>query len=1124
MLRRVLFLCFFSIGFFAQTQVKSTDFRKKVIEVKSDTIQIDSVSINSQKFEIFNAKNKLISATEYQINFQTARLIINAKKYPKITVAYFKYPTFITKTYAPLNKSIIVKTKTTNGTLYSLTTNKKKKQVQLFDGLKTRGFISRGITTGNNQNAVTNSALDLKISGKISNNISLNANIFDTNIPIQQNGYSQNLTDFDRIFLEMESDSWRVKAGDLSLENTTSFFLPFKKQVSGLEAEVKLDNANISASGAIVRGKFNRFNFVGVEGNQGPYKLFGANNEAVILIIEGSDAVFVNGNKIERGEDKDYTINYNLGEITFNTTFPINNDMRIWVEFQYAERNYTRFITYEEATYTSEKLKIAGYFYSENDVKNQPLQQSLSNEQIEILANAGNNTEEMFAESAFADTFSENKVLYRKVNQNNIEIFEYATDENEELFTVSFSNVGENQGDYQLDRTTTVGNIYVYVGQNQGNFSPVIRLIAPTKAQYFIVQSDYSPNEKTSLNTEVALSNNDANLFSSLDDDQNKALAAKVNWKQIIFDKGWQLSSEISHEYAHKNFRTLQRWEPVEFNRDWNILTNRATKNYLTTSIQLNNKKESFLSYRFNSLSYDNGFTGNRHILTSHFIIHNTLLNFNGSYLTNTSNIEDNYFLRLNGRIIQKFKSSWLGGKIDIEDNSRKNINTNSFANTSHKYQDYEAFFGVGDSTKIYAKIGVNFRNNDSIRNNRFQEINNRKTIYFQSKLIDSKNTSLSIYANYRTTQNNFTKDEKTINSRVFFRKRLWNNFINLNSTYETSSGNVARQDFFYIETEPGLGFYTWIDYNNDGVKDFNEFEVALFQDQANYLRLPKPNLTFIATQRAKFQQNITINPYQWRNKKGVLGFVSKLYNQTFLTAENEQERQGDSFQFNPFSINEDRLVSLNLGIRNNLFFNKDLQKHSITYLYADNQLKQQLLVGNQENTNTIHQVDYTHKFAKFWLVNFSANNALTELKTENLNNRNFKVVSYGLHPKISFLYSKNNRFSAFFEFNSKENQIGSLEKLQQQQYGVEYFFMDKKNNQFSINFNMFFNNFVGNTNSPVAYQMLEGLQSGTNYTWNLVYTKKINSFLNLNLSYFGRKSETSSAIHSGNVQLRAIF
>tara|TARA_R110002094_G_scaffold436_3_gene2030 strand:+ start:520 stop:681 length:162 start_codon:yes stop_codon:yes gene_type:complete len=53
---------------------------------------------------------------------------------------------------------------------------------------------------------------------------------------------------------------------------------------------------------------------------------------------------------------------------------------------------------------------------------------------------------------------------------------------------------------------------------------------------------------------------------------------------------------------------------------------------------------------------------------------------------------------------------------------------------------------------------------------------------------------------------------------------------------------------------------------------------------------------------------------------------------------------------------------------------------------------------------------------------------------------------------------------------------------------------------------------------------MLEGLQAGRNYTWSLVYQQKINSFINLNFNYLGRKGENSTTIHNGSIQLRADF
>lgn len=555
--KNLLFLLLLFIGSTIQGQKVSNEFITKTFRIQKDSVQIDTIPINSQRFKVRNKFQKRINSQEYQIDFLKAILVIDAEKYPEITVEYFRFPEFVTKEYTPFDKKLIVPNNINTGPLYSFTTTKKTSDIQLFEGLKTKGFLTRGVTSGNNQNTVTNSALDLEISGKISSSVSLRANIFDTNIPLQENGYSQNITDFDRIFIELYSDNWRVKAGDIRLQNQESYFLNFNKQIAGLQVAATLnENINIAASGAVSRGKFNTFTVVGVEGNQGPYKIVGPNNEPAIVMIAGSESVYVNGVLLEASENKAYTIDYNLSEITFNTTFPITNDMRIWIEFQYSDRNYTRFITYEEVNYSCEKLNVSGYFYSENDAKNQPLQQVLSEKQKQILANAGNNTDLMFSESAFIDTYNENKVLYKKVVDGGNEVFEYSTDATEELYTVTFTNVGMNNGDYNLLRTVASGPIFEYAGAQLGNYSPIIKLIAPSKVQVFVVKTDYNPSEKTRFNSEIAVSNNDANLFSSIDDNQNTAIAAKVGWQQILIDKKWQLKSDINHEYVQQNFNT----------------------------------------------------------------------------------------------------------------------------------------------------------------------------------------------------------------------------------------------------------------------------------------------------------------------------------------------------------------------------------------------------------------------------------------------------------------------------------------------------------------------------------------------------------------------------------------
>ena len=1125
MTKKALFLLLFFVGYFAHSQDSSSDFRSKKIMVSKDTISFDTIPINPQYFKVLSAQQKILYPSEYEILYNDAILIIDSKKYQEITIEYFRFPLFITKTYSPFDKNFIIPNTSNTGQLFSLTSNKKPSELKLFDGLKTSGYINRGITSGNNQNTVANSSMDINIEGKLSDKVSIRANIFDTNIPLQENGYSQSITDFDRIFIELYSKDWRVKAGDVSLNNKNSFFLAFEKQVSGLEVEASVNNdTKIAASGAIVRGQFSSYNFIGIEGNQGPYKVFGPNNEPNFVIISGSEKVFVNGSEIIKGINEDYLIDYNIGEIRFNTTFPITNDMRIRVEFQFSNRNYTRFISYEKAEYKTEKLEVSGYFYNENDVKNQPIQVNLSAEQKQILANAGNNPDLMIGESAYPDAYDVNRILYKKVQVGNTEYFEYSNNQNDELFTVTFSNVGNNEGDYSLGETYANGNIFVYVGTNLGSYNPITQLIAPTKLQVAVLNSSYNPSEKTSISTEVAFSNSDQNLFSTLDNDQNKGIATKLAWQQILVDKKWKLFSDINYLFIHRNFNTIQRFQSVEFNRDWNL--NNPTGNQQQIGIDMNLKKDeaNFLTYSYQQLRFSNNFKGNKHIIASKMNFNNTFFYNNSSYLINNSDVQENTFLRIKTGLEQRFKKFWLGGYLNLESNNGIVIPSQDAVLSSHQFKEYEGFIGVGDTTMVYAKIGYNYRDNDSIRSNSFTQINNRKTYYLDAKLIETKQTNLSLYANYRETENTFSENQKALNSRIIYNQRFFKNFITLGTRYETSSGNVAQQDFVYVEVEPGQGYYTWIDYNDNGIQEFDEFEIAEFQDQANFLRVPLPNLQFLATQSAKINQSVTINASQWSTQKGLKKVLSHFYNQFFLSSNNELKRTRNSFNLNPFNQNKEQQISVNFNFKNSLYFNRGLQNFSTTYTFAKADNKQQYIIGSQATETSYQQLDFQHKLGKFWLVDLQGKLSENNLETENFNTRNYQINSYAFQPKISYVLNNDNRFSTFYHIKDKKNNLAEFELLKQQKIGIEYFYSRKSTTQFNANFTTFFNDFDGNPNSPVGYQMLEGLQKGTNYTWNFIWSKKINSYLNLNLNYKGRKSLNSKTIHTGSINLKAVF
>ena len=61
---------------------------------------------------------------------------------------------------------------------------------------------------------------------------------------------------------------------------------------------------------------------------------------------------------------------------------------------------------------------------SAKPIKPKRKRKPLTEDQKEILASAGNNSEAMISESAFKDEYSENKILYKKTVQGAVEIFD----------------------------------------------------------------------------------------------------------------------------------------------------------------------------------------------------------------------------------------------------------------------------------------------------------------------------------------------------------------------------------------------------------------------------------------------------------------------------------------------------------------------------------------------------------------------------------------------------------------------------------------------------------------------------------------------------------------------------
>jgi len=1139
----VLFLI--SLTHTSWSQEAMSLYRTKILAVK-DTVQIDTVSLNPSKFSISNLKNERIPSSKYTIDFQNALLTFKTPiTVDSIRVNYLKYPVFITKMYQELDERIIVNSTGNLRNLYKLSQPNSDRVVLPFDGLVSSGSISRGVTIGNNQNAVLNSELDLQISGKLNDKVTLRASIQDSNIPLQENGYSQQLDEFDRVFVEVFSKHWGIRAGDIDLVDSLSYFGRFSKRVQGLSLTTNFNNEESEytafASGALVRGQFRSSQFTAQEGNQGPYKLVGPNNELYVLVVSGSETVYVNGIPLQRGATEDYIIDYNAGEIIFNATYPITSEMRITVDYQYSERNYSRFIGYAGSRFKTKKWKLGVSVYNENDLKNQPLQQSLSSDQAAILSNAGDDLSLMTAPSATLESYNANRILYKKVIDNGVEVFEFSNNAEDELYRVNFTAVGFQQGNYRIRSSNAISNIYEYIapinGIKQGNFEPIIQLVAPVKLQIAVVNGAYHPTDKTNINFEFAASKNDLNLFSSLEDQDNMGVASQLSIAHQLLEtsKQWTLNLRSDFDYIQNDFRTVERLYNAEFNRDWNlenpsgnqIISSLGDQVFITTGAKLQHPQRGELNYQFQHLNFNKDYNGNRHLIFTKLKFDRFQLVSNSSILETDGVVSSSLFYRSNTHFKYSYQKGWSGVKFSTEHNEKKQLDSNRFDPISQKFQAYEVFTGIGDSTKVFAKLGYIHRVNDSLQNNRLAKVNQSDTYYLDSKFIHTKNTNLSLYTNYREFKTSTTSksSQKSINSRLQFSQKFANNLIHWNTLYETNAGRLPQQDFTYIEVESGQGSFVWFDYNENGIQELEEFEVAQFQDQATYIRVLLPNQVYIRTHQNKLSQSLTFNPIQWVNStQPSKKFWSHFYNQTTFLIDRKDKNNSESIRLNPFQSNPEDQLALQSNVRNQLFYNRGKQHYTVSYSYSESKARNVLSFGYVEQQSLSHQLNFSHKIQNQWLLSFQSNLDKNRSESENFSSKNYQLSESLLNPKLSYLLDDNKRFDVYYQYQIKDNSIGDLEQLTQQKYGLSFTLSQSQKAAVTGEFNYFSNQFTGNSNSPVAYQMMQGLQPGTNFTWSLIAQKKLTKFLDLNLNYFGRKSETSRTIHTGTVQLKAYF
>ncbi len=849
-----------------------------------------------------------------------------------------------------------------------------------FGDLDYSGVFARGLSIGNNQDLVLNSNFNLQVAGKLGDVEILGA-ISDNNVPLQPEGNTQQLDEFDRIFVQFKYGRQRLIAGDYNISRPKhSYFTNYYRRLQGGQAftDVKVGKGRLTtdASFAVSKGKFSRQQFDGEEGNQGPYRLRGANGEPFVIVIAGTERVYMDGRLLTRGADNDYTVDYNLGEITFTPQQLITKDRRIQIEFSYTDLTFLRTVVTANTAYETKRGRVRFNLYSEQDAKGQTVAESLSDSAKAVLQRVGDATDRAFVSGiSIPEQTGENTgVIFYELKDSLVNgvlydsVLVFSSNADLAIYSARFSTI-EGGGNYIRVQGSANGVVYNWVapdpltGRPNGTHEPVRLLNTPKQRQLYNFGADYQIGQQGNLSTDIALSNVDENTFSEAGNADNQGLAARLTYQHqipLIWKKGdsttvdsllpikTSLKVEGHYEYLAKAFEFIEPYRTREFARDWNIQIPEQTQEHLyKAKLTLTDLDWGQVSYQFSGLNKEGFYQGTMQTLSATVRQGGFLLKSNSSLLQSKTPENSSTFIRPKLDVSYTFKDllNWkVGAYGELEQNSQVDVVTDTLQQASFFYNLYRVYTELPASEKLLLKAAYTRRYDYLPEPNGFVVNAIADAINVSGDWQQARGSRLQWNMTYRNL--NIIDEERTTQEpketylgRLEYLLNIKRGFIRSSTIYQLGSGQQQKIEYNYVKVEQGQGAFIWVDRNGDEVQQVDEFEQAQFQDQADYIRVTLLTGDFIRTNNVLLSQSLTIRPkvlIQAKRKKKKkkerkkLPFaldalqrfstrsIFKIDRKTFDGAE-------EVVAFNPFQLDiaNEALVTVSSGINNNVYFNR---------------------------------------------------------------------------------------------------------------------------------------------------------------------------------------------------------
>lgn len=1027
--------------------------------------------------------------------------------------------------------------------------------VDLFgnSNLNKSGSLTRGITVGSNQDASLESGLRLDINGEIADSIFFTANLTDQSTPIQPDGSTQNLREFDRVYLQLRSPKQKLEIGDVDVQFNESEFARINRRLQGAYYQTNAFNGKYKFVTSLARGLFRNQIIQAVEGVQGPYRLTGGNGEPFIVVIAGTEKIYIDGRLLTRGESNDYVIDYSLGEFTINPSIPINQRNRIVVDFQYLNVDYSRTFTAVQAIsdpLLNDRIQIGATYMQEADDDNNLAQISITDAEREIIAQAGDDESKAVISgvSPYDPLNDSDLTPYTRrdttINGNQATYFIASPGTSlGDLFRIRFSRV-EN-GSYTRSQSGLNGIVFEFVGAGNGNYDTLRVLPRPIDHKMLTLQGQAKITSGLSSTTEWALNMYDENRFSDLDtqNDDDHAFIQRIDQKYKT--DAITIESSYSYKYSGENFRYFDRPEDVEFIRRWNL------NSFYITEQHIQNFKSMARWGTQSNANLDLGYlsrtdvTGSRYRFVGSQQERNQLnVSINSEYTQSDDKrlgTQGDWFNH-NGKFSYPIK--WGSIQVDpfivagIDQRSQKITQNDSLVSQSYAQQFAEIGLELDQNQIGNWSYSIKKRDDLAPYENEL-EIGAKNWIHsFSLKKDNNQKLNYELRASYQSREitSKFLNDPSFVNTDIIFlySKINWqskNRAVDAQWVYDVNSERSALLQETFIDVGPELGQYVWLDSNNDNIRQIDEFFPEQTPNEGVYVKQYLPSDNFLPTVQVQSRFRLNLTPAKWFKVKNqaIHQKVLKELEYSFYFDVREKsttDNLSDMYLLNLSRyLNDSTTVIGRIQTRNEFrIFPKNRFFNVYYNLERTDGLNRQTF-GIEKSTINSHSLRVRSRLKR--KITWQNEIRLRENSRVNdqLTNRNINISEEEFRSVLQVINSSSIQYGLEIGFSRKEDTSfdeGANSRVVRASGNLRWFIGDKILTSSTITFrNVDLN---GQSSGFGNFELTEGVGDGNNWVWSLQATYRNSSWVQTSFSYDGRTVTNAPTIQTARLIVRALF